>query len=340
MNLQEKFYEVRDLIQRIDFSTLWKNFHPLKFALYDNKECFFNGEYIKKTDQFIGNTAILYQGEYIAIWNLQEEVDAVILASKLVHEMFHGLQLMNNESRFPNEITAIYDYQYSDENLTIKLEENKIIRRLLKCFDYEKLKYLLGLRKYRSNKYPFEFLYEAKIEQIEGTANYIEMMALKQLSLVLFENKIKEMMDSIITPEILLPVRIISYDVGALLLYILKGKNLKIPDDFVDMTFSETLIQGISEVVYTGELKMEKFIKDYYDEANKTIQEAIFLDNVVEDGDYKILGVNVYNAVFHRGYIISRFFVMYGDENHPTVQYGDFVLESKVKGRLSKIYKI
>ena len=65
---------------------------PLKFALFAEERCFFDGRYIEKTDGFCANTAISYQGETIATWRVEGELSLPVLVSKLVHEMFHGFQ--------------------------------------------------------------------------------------------------------------------------------------------------------------------------------------------------------------------------------------------------------
>ena len=92
MDLEKLYYEIKRYIEIVDFSKLWRGFEPLKFALYSEKECFFDGAYIEKTDAFLANTSILYNGEWIAIWNVQEEMNPIVLTSKMIHEMFHGFQ--------------------------------------------------------------------------------------------------------------------------------------------------------------------------------------------------------------------------------------------------------
>ena len=49
MKLDELYYSVLNLMNGINFDSLWKGFKPLKFALYNEKECFFDGKYILKT---------------------------------------------------------------------------------------------------------------------------------------------------------------------------------------------------------------------------------------------------------------------------------------------------
>src|SRR6056297_844840 len=95
------------------------------FALYNDDTVIINNKTIKKTDEFIVNTAIKYQGEYLAIWYLQNEMDVTILASKLIHEMFHAFQNEQKEKRFPNEFEALVKYENSLEILQLKYLESK-----------------------------------------------------------------------------------------------------------------------------------------------------------------------------------------------------------------------
>ena len=189
-NLEELYKIVKSYLDKVDFSLLWKGFKPLKFALYNNETVFFDGKYVEKTSEFIANTAIEYKGEIIGIWNVMEDIDPIVLASKMIHEMFHGFQRMNNETRFPDELDALYNYQYSDENLSIKLEENKLLVKLLDNYNVDDFNKLLSLRKYRADKFKYEYKYESLIEQIEGSANNVELNALKELSNDLYLEKL------------------------------------------------------------------------------------------------------------------------------------------------------
>lgn len=72
-------------------------------------------------------------------------------------------------------------YRYDEENLSIKLQENRLLLDLYKSYDAEKVELLARYRKYRKEKFPYEFQYESSIEKLEGSANYVEWQALKQL---------------------------------------------------------------------------------------------------------------------------------------------------------------
>jgi hypothetical protein len=340
MELQELYYEVAKYINLIDFNKLCNGFKPLKFALYNDNECFFDGKYIEKSNEFLANTSIRYNNEVIAIWNVMEYMQPITLTSKLVHEMFHGYQMINEESRFPNEMEAIYNYCYSDENLSIKLLENKLINELIDKFDNDKFKRLLGLRKYRYNNFNYEYIYESKIEQIEGSANYVELNVLKQLSNELYLNKLNHMKESIVNPNNLLPIRVISYDIGALLLGVLKDNNIKFNEEFTDKSFGLDLIILVEPCLPNNYLCMQSYIDNYNKKSEEIINKAINNNNIIVDHNVELLGVNVYNARYYNNYIVSTYFVMYNDNNEQVVHYGDFVIKLNEIAKASKIYKI
>ena len=130
MELKTLYEQIAEIIGTVDFSRLWSGFHPLKFALYDDERCFFDGRYIEKTAAFCANTAIEYAGEPIAIWNVSQKIDPRILASKMIHEMFHAFQMEKGESRFPDEMDALKRYRYDPINLSAKLRENGMMAKL------------------------------------------------------------------------------------------------------------------------------------------------------------------------------------------------------------------
>ena len=340
MNLEKLYHEVNNHIKRVDFSKLRGGFAPLKFALYTDNECFFNGEYIEKTDVFLGNTSVLYGGEWIAIWHVQEEIDSTVLASKIIHEMFHAFQQMHNESRFCDELDALYNYKYEEDNLNLKATENKLLYSLCTQFDNEMFEELLRIRRYRSNHFPYAYHYESCIEQIEGTANYVELCALKQLSVGLFEKKLSAMRERIIDPAQLFPVRAVCYDIGALLLYVMTENGIAFEDGFSSVTFAETIVRGVEEKKHIPECSVKHLIDGYNESAMEIIAKAKNDNILVTDTPCELLGVNVYNAVFYENHIISRYCVIFNSGNGPQVEYGDFVIESNEYKKATKIYRI
>lgn len=91
MNLLEMYNAVSIILNTIDFGALFPDFRQYQFALYNSREIIIGGKAMPYQDQFRENTSILYEGEYIAIWNMEFDPieDPEQLAYCLVHEMFH-----------------------------------------------------------------------------------------------------------------------------------------------------------------------------------------------------------------------------------------------------------
>ena len=60
--------------------------------------------------------------------------------------MFHGFQMMNHDSRFPDELDALYNYKYEEDNLNLKLTENQLLCRLSIRFEKALFEELLQIR--------------------------------------------------------------------------------------------------------------------------------------------------------------------------------------------------
>jgi hypothetical protein len=339
MELHEYYSEINSRIEKIDFDALWKDFKPLKFALYNDKKCFFDGQYIEKTDDFFANTAIEFNGEVIAIWNVSEPTDSDVLTSKIVHEMFHGFQTISGEKRYADEMDALFEYCYSNENLSVKAEENRLLSELAEHFDYAKFTGFLGLRKMRAEQFEYEFRYETSIEQIEGTANFVELQTLKILDESKYLRKLQRMISSVADTERLFPVRIACYDIGALLLLVCKNNGIPASEAFSDKTFPEKLIENAAAATFTKSLFMQPQIDAFFARADELINRAIAKNDVIFDGETPLLGVNIYDAVCRRGYIITKYFVMFGDKKSPRTESGNFVVETSRRGFLKRIYR-
>ncbi len=342
MDLQTLYLKIKKHIETIDFSLLWKDFIPLKFALYNENECYFDGEYIEKTEELLANTSILFHGEHIAIWNVVNEIDDVILTSKIVHEMFHAFQQINCEVRFPNELEALSKYRYTTDNLSIKLEENLLIAKLIGHFDRNEFDRLLALRKYRLLRHEYEYLYEAAVEQIEGTANYVELGVLKQLSKETFENTLSEILNRIQQPVSLIPIRIISYSVGALFFHILKENSITDFEHFAKQATAISILENKLSYIGTpiNSSQIQTVVDAYHQETNKIITSALTSGYCEDVGEFDLLGVNIYNARYQNRYIVSTFFVMYGFKEKPKVLYGDFVVALSESGKATRIIRI
>ena len=343
MDLTKHYEGIACRIKQVDFGKLWLGFKPYRFALYDDEQVILDGERIPKTDAFTGNTAIPYEGAYIAIWKLVEDLDPDVLASKLSHEMFHAFQHERGEKRFPNEMEAVQRYTYSAEYLQIKHDENRLLVELMEHDDGEKLQRLLGYRKYRQGHNPYEYNYEAMIEAIEGSAQYVEYHALRQLD----ERKAKDALDTMCQRvgdiKRLIPARIQAYDVGALMLMIGMDRGIKAHQSIGSSVqgFCQCLVDEAKMPEVVPEVTTE--IQEYYDADQRKLKELVECAKKspakIITGDYELLGFNVYSAREYEGYLYSQYFVMIRDDGKEQILYGDFVLRLE-DDRVKRIYRM
>lgn len=341
MNIKEKEKAIRNLLSTIDFTKLWPNFTMHRFAIYNETKVWMEGTTFPRTSQFYANTSILYNNEYIAIWQIHEDEDLEVLASKLAHEMFHAFQMKNNECRFANELDAVTTYRYDPLNLSIKLQENKLIVELLQEFSDEKFQLLLSLRKKRLADFPYEYRYEAATEQIEGTANYIELCVLKLLSPVKYQQKIEKLQTQILSIENLFPIRIVSYDIGALLIKIIIDNKQKFDFNFTDVPFAIQILDEESKyyLSVTSNPEIVAACNTFYNKTKHLIEKTTQSTECILSGDYELLGINVYDAKSYQNYLVSTYFVMYKDNDIEKILDGNFVIELNENKRIKKIWK-
>ena len=344
MDLETLYCQVKETISSLDLGSVWPGFEPLKFALYDDNKCFFDGRYVEKTDDFCANTSIVYRGEQIAIWMVQEELDVSVLTSKLVHEMFHGFQRLEGWDCWPNELEALYRYRYDAENLALKLRENRLLLDMIDGFDGNALKELLALRKYRSINFQYEFDYESRVEEIEGTANYVEWQVLKQLDGDKARALTERMRSSLTRPDYLFPIRISSYFTGALMINALRGAGTyRFDTARRPVILSELDHAAPSDGDFPGKAEIKRAVSDAVESFNKEtksiIRSTLEKDIRVLSGPLELTGVNVYNARCLDGFITSTYFLAYkeGDENR--FLPGNFVIKMQDEKTIAAAYR-
>lgn len=343
MNLKTIYEQLQLRVNKMDFNDLWADFKKYDFALYNDNEVILNGESLPKTEEFLANTSIFYEGRYIAIWNITDntDIDMDILTSKIIHEMFHAFQNDMKEVRFANEFEAIYKYDYSPAYLQLKYNENLILADLISNFSYEKFEKFLAYRKLRKIEFPYPYNYENSIEAIEGSAQYVELQALKALSKDKYTELINQLKNRICDEKNLIPIRIISYDIGALILGVCFENNININLEIGNTKeiFYSELIEQIPYKKFDVDIELK--VKNFYNEDIDKLKSKIdgIMSNCVEviKGDFELLGFNVYSARFLDGYIYTTYFLMYkSDEKHTL--YGNYLFKLE-NGRITEIYK-
>ena len=330
-------------LSHLDFEKIWPGFKPLKFALFNQDKCYFDGKYIKKTAAFCANTSILYEGEYIATWMVAEDLPIEVLTSKLVHEMFHGFQNKQGWNCWPDEIEALFRYEYSAENLSIKLRENKLLLSLLDHFDNNMLEELLSLRKKRSIDFPYQFMYEIKTEEIEGTANYVEWQVLKQLDTKKANDLLKNMHLEMTEINHMFPIRISCYYSGALMINALVNKGIYDFNSNVRPTLLSILdnIKSLVSNLRSEEnlCKAKEAVNKYYTETEEIIKNVVAKNEIALKGPLELGYVNIYNARYHNNYITTTYFLMYKENGENKMLPGNYVVKMLDEKIIDLVYK-
>jgi len=339
MDLKTIYEKVNKKIEKINFQSLWPSFKDYDFALYDADKVILNHTIIPKEDVFIGNTAIKYKGKYLAIWHLENDLDIDVLSAKLIHEMFHAYQNECQDPRFPNEFEAIVQYKQSVEHLSIKYYEHHQIICLLNDFNAYNFNALLAARQYRKTHFPYEYDYETKIEMIEGSAQFVELMVLKQLNEKLYNQKLATLKQAVLNPSLYFPIRVISYDVGTLLLLMLVKNNMTFNQSMhtnetvLDLYLDKQII--LSETIDINQTVRKAFVQEK-EKLETLLADTIKNQQPVIKGSRKVKAFNVYDARYINGYIMSQYFVMVDQEG---ILYGDYLFDFK-NALTKKIYKI
>lgn len=234
MDLLQTYHKVNSILDGVNFNTLFEGFHKYRFALYSSKEIILDGQVLPPRDDFRGNTAKEYEGEYIAIWNMEFDSveDEERLAYLLVHEMFHCHQHTNNESRFPSDLDLL-DYPEDVDNFTKKYNENRYLADAYEQQDTELFRNFVSIRKERYEKYPSMVCQEWKAETLEGMAEYIGLKALKQINEEKYTAVVDSYMDKLREEsKLLFDVRRISYYTGAVYFLCLERMGMPVRNDF------------------------------------------------------------------------------------------------------------
>ena len=331
-------------ISLLDFDAIWEGFRPFKFALYNDKEVFFDGHFVEKTTQFCANTSIEYNGELIAIWNVEDDLGIPRFTSCIVHEMFHAFQEQQGWNCRVNEMEALYKYNYSKENLSIKLHENRILLELLDDGpNADKYNELWECRSFRRERFPYEFSYECIGEEMEGSATFVEWQVLKQLDKEAADKFVENMRKVMLQPERFFPIRISGYSSGALLIdAMIKARDYSYGPEGRPLTVSKlSSVSSYAEPSIQPEdiQKVSSAIRSFNDESKKIIETSVENGEVLLNGPYELAGVNIYDARCLDGYITSRFFLMYIDNGENKMIRDNLVIKMKDEKTIEKVYK-
>lgn len=234
MDLVQTYNAVNEILDTIDFDVLFQGFHKYRFALYSSKEIVMDGKSMPYREDFRGNTAKEYEGEFVAIWNMEADPveDLERLAYCMVHEMFHCHQFTNHESRFPSDF-ALLNYPADVENFTKKYNENRYLADAYEQQDMERLRKFVCIRQERYTKYPSMVCQEWKAETLEGMAEFIGLKALECINREKYRLIVKDYLGKLRDEgKLLFDVRRISYYTGAVFFLCMEELGLEVGNSF------------------------------------------------------------------------------------------------------------
>lgn len=134
---------------------------------------------------FSGNTAIMLNGEQVAIWNVGEEKQPPTdekLFSGIVHEMFHGYQHNRNDDRWANELLLV-TYPFTEDNVGMRIREHELLVQAVFASDEDLEQHFVdfvSVRYWRTKHIGEHMNYELAQESMEGTATYVQLQALHE----------------------------------------------------------------------------------------------------------------------------------------------------------------
>lgn len=313
MDLAFAYRQIEERLEKIDFPALFRGFSRFPFALYDDARAFINGGYIEKPAGFLGNTSVQYNGAPTAIWKLEGDAGGFdVLTSKLVHEMLHAFQNAMGEARWADERAALLKYRYDAVNLSTRLEEAACMEKCLRENAPEAFSRLLTLRKARMERFPYAFDYEARIEQIEGTAHFVELNALKQLDPAKAEQRWEQLFAGLKDPARYFPVRSVTYLSGAAFLVCLRKYTEFDTDAFTDTPFAVAALEGVQAgKLPEADVQVEACLADWRSQSRAIVTRTIEKGEIVLDGAYRLIAWNVYDAYWDGTYAVLSAFIGY-----------------------------
>lgn len=255
--MRDLYKKIDSLITKLNFDEIWKGFTPCDFALYNKETVFLKNEEIPPDERYMGNTAKIIDGKPIAIWHVSDapKVDPETLASKVVHEMFHGFQMSQGDTRWADEF-KLFAYPRDLDNYELKLAENHYLAKAMEENCQTSFEQFSTIRRARKRLIGDFIIEEFKTETLEGTATYVELMALKQISHEKFVDAVEKHIKIIRNPEKLFNIRDISYSVGAMLCIALKVMGINFHHE---LTETRTLFELIELKPNIVETKFETF---------------------------------------------------------------------------------
>ncbi|MDE6241430.1 MAG: hypothetical protein K2M08_03285 [Anaeroplasmataceae bacterium] len=351
MDLEKVYQEVDYLLDQLDFNALWNGFHKFPFALYNEKEACLNHKVFPKPDFFYGNTAIQYNQEIIAIWNLElDEIDDMdILAANLVHEMFHCFQMENQEDRYPDDIELLFS-PITEKYCSLRYKDSKLLVKSYEHPNIEILQNIFYVRKKMIDYDPQSSLNEVKAETIEGTAEYVSSKALKALSLSKYLKQMEVYSKKLISLELQLDPRRRSYYSGVFLYSLLESLSIDFKV-FYGVSIFHNVMTNIKPK-YINIKNYRSIYKQIENHEKECSKEYALIKDLIENGEYiefpsRIVGYDPMNMFVKNNFIFCSSYVSLSNGKEERKFYQHILLkvfrtnaQTKVKGYYLRKVKV
>ena len=219
MDIADMHALIQKRISMLDFTSILPDFHAYPFALYNQEHICLDGQIISPNETFRGNTAIEYDGRHVAIWNFGDDpiADPDLLTSQLVHEMFHCHQHALGETRYPDDLAMLNNH---DDLSYYQMKHHEHILLADACEHLNASAFLAfaAQREARRSAFPAATEEDFKAETIEGTAEFVGLMALRQLDVEKFAIQLDELLSQLRQESLLIfDARRMCYFSGAVL---------------------------------------------------------------------------------------------------------------------------
>jgi len=283
--VRDLYDAVAQKLAMVNFEEIWAGFVPFKFALFDHENVWLADKTIPWDARFLGNTAIDFEGEPLAIWQVANKAnndnggDADALAAGLAHEMFHAFQMQQGDRRHGDELTFLRYPVEDEDNGNLKMAEAHYLSKAFAEGAHEDLAQFAALRNARRRIVGKEiFAQEMLMETKEGMAEYAGLMALNQLNRSKFVEDVGRHMQALKNPKMLTKPRLWAYSSGVMLCLALKALRINFHHHLSDtrplFDFVPQQESGVKSAIAEHKSDLQKEFAKFLDGKVKTAVNA------------------------------------------------------------------
>jgi hypothetical protein len=307
--MQKLYSEIETILKKVDFNKIWKGFSCGKFALYNQETVYLKDKVIAWDQRFLGNTVIDFDGNYIAIWEVDslQTNDVEYLAADMVHEMFHVHQKQKGETRYADDLELL-TYPDDLDNYQLKIIETETLVKAFSEKNSTALRQFINLRIARKRLIGDIIYQEYCAETMEGMAEYAGITSLQQINPEKYKIRLEEHISKLINQrDLLFDTRRMAYYSGAILCSALKSLNI---DFYHELSEKRTLFELISH-------NSDDFLSEYktYTENKQKKFDDYLKDHIeIVQCDNYICGYDPMNMIRLENKLLCNHFVMIGDK--------------------------